>query len=101
MPSSFCAQSHASSYYKSHNTAKSLVGVAPSGIVTFFSGLHGGHISDKKITQEHVLIHLLESGDMVMVDRGFDIQHLLASKYVTLNIYLLCEEKSSCHLKRK
>ena len=30
--------------------------------------------------------HLLESGDVVMVDRGFDIQHLLASKCVTLNI---------------
>ena len=40
----------------------------------------GDHISDKKIIQECGLIDLLESGDMVMSERGFDIQHLLPSK---------------------
>ena len=53
-------------------------------------------ISDKKITQECGLIDLLESGDVVMADRGFDIQHLLASKCVILNIPPFCEERSSC-----
>ena len=66
----------------------------PRGILTFISCLYGGHISDNKITQECGLNDLLESSDVVMVYRGFDIQHLLASKCVTLN-------KSSCHLKRK
>ena len=58
------------SSYKSNNTAKGLVGTAPSGSVTFISCLYGGHISDKNITQECGLISPLESGDMVMADRG-------------------------------
>ena len=84
--SSFRAQSQTYSSYKSHNTAERLAGIAPSGIVTFISGLYGGHISDKKMTQECGHIHLLESGGVVMVIGGFDIQHLLASKCLTLNI---------------
>ena len=71
---------------KSHNTAKGLIGIAPSGFVTFVSHLYGRRISDKVITQECGLIDLLEPGNDVMADRGFDIQHLLAPKKVTLNI---------------
>ena len=94
MPSSFRAQLQTYSSYKSHNTAKGLVGIAPSGIVIYFMS-QWRHISDKKITQECGLIHLLESGDVVMADTGFDIQHLLASKCVTLNIPLFfCETRA-------
>ena len=94
--------SHRHIIYKSHNTAKDHVGIAPSGIVTFISVLYergeeGGHISDKKITQECGFIHL-ESGDGVMANRSFDIQHLLASKYLPP---FFGEEKRSCHMKRK
>ena len=97
MPSSFRAQSQTYSSYKSHNTAKGLVGIAPSGCDIYFMS-QWRHISDKKITQECGLIHLLESGDVVMADRGFDIQHLLASKCVTLNMpYFFLRDKSSCH----
>ena len=53
--------------------------------MTLISCLYGGHISDRKITQECGHIDL-ESGDVAMVDRGFDIQHLLASQCLTLNI---------------
>ena len=43
-------------------------------------------ISDKKIAQVCSLTDLLESGDVVLSNRGFDIQHLLAAKCVALNI---------------
>ena len=86
MPSSFRAQSQTYSTYKSHNTAKGLVGIAPNGFVTFISCLYGGHISDKTMTQDCGLIDLLEPGDVVMADKGFDIQHLLAPKKAILNI---------------
>ena len=81
MPTSYHAQSQTYSSY-SHNTAKGHVGISPSGIVTFISYLYGGHISDKKITLECGYIDLLETGNVVMSDRGFDKQRLLASKCV-------------------
>ena len=81
------------SCYKSHNTAKSLIGIAPNGFVSFISDLYGGHISDKKITESCSTLDLLEPGDMVMADRGFDIQHILAAKKVKLNIYSLYERE--------
>ena len=86
IPFSFCAQSQTYSTYKSHNTAKGLVGITPNGFVTFVSCLYGGHISDKAMTHDCGLIDLLEPGDVVMADRGFDIQHLLAPKKAILNI---------------
>ena len=86
MPSSFRAQSQTYSSYKSHNTAKGLIGIAPNGFVSLFRTCMGGHVSDKRITESCGIVNLLEPGDMVMADRGFDIQHILASKNVTLNI---------------
>ena len=43
-----------------------------------------GHISGKIITQECGLIYLLESGDVVMADTGFDIQHFLLQEQLLL-----------------
>ena len=43
-------------------------------------------MSDKAITSKCGIIDLLESGDDVMADRGFEIQELLEPKGVTLNI---------------
>lgn len=74
-PSCFRAQSDTYSTYKSHNTAKGLVALALNGTLTFISDVYGGHCSDK-IIAEHCGI--LEEGNSVMVDHGFEIQDLLA-----------------------
>ena len=42
VPSSFRAQSHTYSLYKSHNIAIGLIGIAPNGFVSFISNLYGG-----------------------------------------------------------
>lgn len=84
-PSAMLAQSETWSEYKHHNTWKLLVGVTPNGQVTFLSKLWGGRVSDKHITRESGVLNLLEAGDNVMVDRGFDISDIVPEG-VTVNM---------------
>ena len=73
------------SNYKNKNTLKLLVGVTPNGAISFLSPLYGGRISDKELTKRSGLLKLLERGDDIMADRGFDIAHLMPDG-VGLNI---------------
>ena len=74
------------SSYKHSNTFKLLVGIMPSGAITFVSKLYSGSISDQKIVEKSGMIDNLENGDDVMADRGFNIRHLVLPKGATLNI---------------
>lgn len=83
-PSCFRAQSETYSTYKSGS--QYCQGTAPNGALTFVSDLYGGHCSDKIIIEHCGILPLLEEGDSVMADRGFEIRDLLASRKVYLNI---------------
>ena len=83
MQCSFCAQTQTYSTYKSCNTAKGLVGIAPNGFLMYVSRHYGGNILDKAMTQDCGLIELLEQGDDV---KEFDIQHLLSPMKAIVNI---------------
>lgn len=85
-PSSLARQSATWSSYKEHNTVKCLIGIAPHGHVTFVSPVFEGSISDRAITEQSNLLALLERGDSVMADKGFDVQDLLITHGVRLNI---------------
>ena len=74
------------SSYKNHNTYKGLIGISPSGAVTFISDLYCDSISDKELTRCSGILDLLEEGDSVMADRGFDIKEDLDLLEVRLNI---------------
>ena len=74
-PSSVRSQSATYSSYKHFNTAKGLLGITPAGAVSFVSDLYTGRTSDKKATQNSKLYALLENGDSVMADKGFDIEN--------------------------
>lgn len=85
-PSSKVLSSEAFSFYKGVTTLKSLIGITPSGTLSFVSDLYTGSISDKEITNLCGILNLLEKGDEVMADKGFPISDLLSPLGVTLAI---------------
>ena len=85
VPSSIRAQSQTWSEYKHHNIWKALIGISLNGAITFVSKFWSGCVSDKEITQKCGVLALMEPGDNIMADRGFDIDKLLPPG-VSLNI---------------
>ena len=86
MPSSLLLNSELFSSYKNHVTLKGLVGISPSGAITFVSQLYTGGISDREIVlRSGLLSHAFDDGDSVMADKGFQIQDILPLG-VSLNI---------------
>ena len=87
-PSSLTIQSSLFSHYKHHVTYKGLVGIAPSGGITFVSELYDGSISDVEIVKRCGILQkeLWSDSDSLMADRGFTIQNLLKPLGVSLNI---------------
>ncbi|CAN7945074.1 unnamed protein product [Ixodes pacificus] len=87
LSSSLVTQSGTYSYYKSANTFKGLIGIAPNGQLTFVSELFMGSVSDREaVIKSGHLERPFEAGDSVMADKGFKIQDLLEKKGVSLNI---------------
>jgi hypothetical protein len=74
------------SNYKHHTTIKFLVGITPSGVISFVSEGWPGKTSDRQITIESGLIDLLDENDSVMADKGFTIRDVLEQKKCKLNI---------------
>ncbi|XP_077980216.1 uncharacterized protein LOC144435498 [Glandiceps talaboti] len=85
-PSSPDLQCLTYSCYESRNTVKALVGITPSGTVSFVSDIYTGSISDNELTKLSGLPAKLEKGDGVMADKGFDIHDELAESGAILNI---------------
>ena len=74
------------STYKHHNTVKYLVSITPQGTVSFISKGYGGRASDKYITENCGYLKKLFPGDVVLADRGFNVEDSVAYRGATLNI---------------
>ena len=77
-PQSLQARAATFSNYKKHNTVKFLIGISPTGSISFISKARGGRVSDKVITQKSGFLDHIEYGDVIMADRGFNISDELA-----------------------
>ena len=88
-PTSLLLQSQFYSSYKSSTTLKGLIGITPYGAISFVSCLFSGGISDKEITRCSGILDLLEQGDSVMADKGFDIDDLLTNFGKIIDGYIM------------
>ena len=100
MSSSVRSQSVTYSNYKHHNTAKALIGITPAGAVSFASDLYTGRTSDKQATRNCGIINLLEEGDTIMADKGFDIADDLPHG-ISLNIPPFLRGKDSLSIEEE
>ncbi|XP_065919410.1 uncharacterized protein [Dysidea avara] len=93
-PSSLLNQACTFSNYKNRNTVKVLIGITPSGAISFVFQSYEGSISDRKLVELSGLLQMLEPGDELMADKGFLIQDLLAPLGVRLNVPpLVCSKQ--------
>ena len=83
-PSSLITQSCTFSAYKNRNTVKVLIGITPSGAISFVSQCYEGSVSDRKLVELSGLLEKLEPGDEIMADKGF----LLTKKIAHLRIHV-------------
>ena len=65
-PSSLATQTVTYSHYKHHNTVKFLIGITPTGSISFVSQAWGGRASDKVITKQ--CLKYIEYDDLVLAD---------------------------------
>ena len=65
---------------------KYLVGITPSGSISFLPSGLGGRTSDKEITVECGFLHLLEPYDEILADHGFLVRDELATRSAYLSI---------------
>ena len=85
-PSNLSARALTWSTYKSHNTAKFLIGITPQGTICFILKGWGGRTSDQVITENSIFLKYVQYGDVIMADRGFNIAETLETFGAKLEI---------------
>lgn len=79
-PRNYEQQGNLYSSYKNYCKCKVLGGITQSGAISFISDVYESSMSDKDIFKESGILNKLNEGDLVMVDRVFNIRDLLLKK---------------------
>ena len=93
-PSNLLARACTWSTCKHHNTVKFLIGIAPQGVISFVSPAWGGRASDKYVTEHCGILSKLLPGDVVLADRGFNIEDSVSAFQAQLHIPAFTKGKS-------
>lgn len=88
------AQQATFSTYKNRNTVKCLIGATPGGFISYVSPAFGGSTSDRQIVERSTLPQDCDPKDLVMADKGFDVQDIFAPFDVTVNIPTFFKQKN-------
>ena len=85
--------------YKGRETYKALVGITPSGSISFVSY---GSLSGRKIVKRSGLLHrkIYNEGDEIMADKGFEIRYLTDKIGVQLNLLIFLGSRSELSIKK-
>ena len=85
--------------YKGRETYKALVGITPSGSISFVSH---GRLSGRKKVERSGLLHrkIYNEGDEIMADKGFEIRYLTDKIGVQLNLPIVLGSRSELSIKK-
>ena len=93
-PSNLIVRAETWSSYKYHYTVKFLIGITPQGTVSYISIAWGGRVSHKYITENCGFLDNIVPGDLVLADRGFNIQATLGCRMAHVKIPAFTRGKS-------
>lgn len=85
-PSLPSAQQITFSSYKNRNTVKALIGITPSGLISYVSPCYGGSATDRQIIERSNLFHKFDYNDEIMVDKGLNVQDIFIPYGVKVNM---------------
>lgn len=71
-----------------------MIGITPQGTVSYISNAWGGRVSDKYITENCDFLDNIIPGDLILADRGFDIQDTLGCIMAQVKMTALTRVKS-------
>lgn len=63
-----------------------MIAIDECGLTIFCSKAYGGSRSDRFVTEHSGFLNMLEQGDIILADKGFQISDLLEERGVALNI---------------
>ena len=95
------ARAQTYSNYKSHNTVKFLIGICPQGVISYIS--QGRKNIDKYLTENCGILDNLLPGDLILADRGFNVQESVGLFCATIKVPPFTRGKkqlSSCDVDR-